>query len=159
MGKGMMNLIKIFALSATLLLSGLVFGDSCTVCPQVDELLKKMDKVTPDPMNEETLDQQDHLSSEALDIVRASLTEKQFTSGNAKAIVKLIAKTIPYDNSLDFERANMPAFKKLYNKKDSLLKSTINEMQKNGEISLKDKTDILELFGVVPSRDAASTTK
>lgn len=142
-----------------LLLSGLILNltcpafaaDKCTVCPRVDDLLQRMDKIAPDPMNESTAEAQEKLSGEALNIVQASLTERAFTSGNAKSIVKLIVKTIPYDNSLDFERANMAAFKRLYHKKGSLLKATIEDMQKSGEISTKDKTEMLQLFGVIPS--------
>jgi hypothetical protein len=160
MGKDMKQFFKILAVTGSLLLSSAALAaETCTVCPQIDDLLKRMDKVAPDPMNDQTLAQQDHLSGEALEIVRTALSAKNFTAANSKAVVKLIAKTIPYDNSLDFERANMPAFKKLYNKKDSLLKSTINEMQKSGEISSKDKSDILELFGIVPSHDAAPVEK
>lgn len=144
--------ILLLAISLVLSPALATAAETCTVCPQIKSLLKKMDKVAPDPMNAETLETQDQLSGEALDIVKGSLTDKHFTPANAKAIVKLIVRTIPYDNSLDFERANIPAFQKLYKKPGSLLKSTIDEMQKSGEISVKDRQNVLELFGIVPSQ-------
>jgi hypothetical protein len=155
-----MNSTRFFKWETFVLVAGAVLlspfwahaAETCTVCPQVDELIVKMDKVAPDPMNDNTLSEQDNLSGQALEIVKATLNEKQFTAGNAKAIVKLISRTIPYDNSLDFERVNMAAFKRLYKKNGSLLKATIDQMQKSGELSTKDKKEMLELFGVIPSR-------
>ena len=76
---------------STFLSSSVIAGaaEVCTVCPQIENLLKKMDKVAPDPMNAETLEIQDQLSGEALNIVKGSLTDKHFTPTNAKAVVKL----------------------------------------------------------------------
>ena len=143
-----MNTSKILSLAFALVLGASAHAaETCSVCPQVQALFKRMEKTAADPQNMDTIEAQDAISDEANDIVKANLTDKNFTPGNAKILVKLIVKAIPYDNSLAFAQINNAAFVHLYNKPGSLLKSTIEGMHKSGEISTEDKRTMLQLFG------------
>lgn len=157
-----MKAFKLLSLTATLLIgTHAAAADTCTICPQVDKLLESVQNVKPDPTtSDENLYQvQEHFSDEAYKLIHANLTEKNFTAGNAKALVKLIARAIRFENSMDLEQDHMKIFKTLYKKKNSLLKSTMDQMLKSGELSEEDHTNIMELFGIVPSQDRATVGK
>jgi hypothetical protein len=124
-------------------------ADTCTICPQIDEIIKHMDKVVCDPLNSKTISEQDQITGEVLEILQKNLNEKSFNSSTAKPIVKMIARALCYDNALDFEQATMSQFRKLYGAPNSLLRSTIDQMKESGEISSKEQHDMVDYYGVL----------
>ena len=52
----------------------------CKYCPEIDALLKRMDRVEPDPLNGETIDVQVKLWGEASDILQSALANKDWST-------------------------------------------------------------------------------
>jgi hypothetical protein len=91
---------KFLLLNLIFLLLGIssAFASDCSYCGKLDRLKARFARVTPDPMNEKTIDLQDELLGQTEGMIK-EIAKRGPSDKDVERIVSLLAVAVPFDYS------------------------------------------------------------
>jgi hypothetical protein len=127
----------------------------CGPCLQSGELVESIEKsgIAPNALDP-NYDKQVQFVIKASRIISQLLAYPDFAEIHAEATLRLLKTILPYDVEMSLPDGNREAFKKLYNKKNSVLKSKLDFLIKAGTFQEANRNQILEYMGVIPANGA-----